>query len=193
MSTAPSRRRNERGSVLLEFALCAIFMITLIFGIIEFGLGWQDRLTVQTASRAGVRVGSNLTTNSQADYNILQTVRSAINDVGLSNVDAVVIYKSTTADGLVPAACVAPTVKSVALTCNAYSGAQLQTMTSADFGCGVGDLDLSWCPTTRQNLQAVGPDYLGVWIRMTHHNITGMFGTNYKITDSSVMRLEPLT
>ncbi|HVT77518.1 MAG TPA: TadE family protein, partial [Acidimicrobiales bacterium] len=184
-----AHRRPERGAVLVEFALSLVLLITLLFGIVEFGLAWQDRLTLQTATRAGVRVGSNLTTNSQADYNILQAVKSAINDVGLGNVDAVVIYKSTTADGSVPSTCVSPSVHSVVATCNAYTGAQLASIVSSQFGCGVGALDLSWCPTVRQNLQSVGPDYLGVWIRVTHHNLTSLFGSSFKMTDSAVMRL----
>lgn len=191
--TKRPRRRSERGLVLVEFALAALVMLTLLFGAVEFGLGWQDRLTVQTAARAGVRVGSNLTTNSQADYNILLAVKSAISDVGLANVDNVVIYKSSTADGAVPSVCVTPVVISVAATCNAYTGAQLTSLAPGQFGCGIGSLDLLWCPTARQNLQALGLDYIGVWIRMTHQNLTGFFGKTIKITDSAVMRLEPLT
>ncbi len=188
-----SRHRGERGAALVEFALVSLLLVTFAFGIIEFGLGWQDRLTVQTAARAGVRVGSSLTTNSLADYNILAAVNSSLHDVGASNIEYVVIYKSTTSDGAVPALCSGTIPISVVATCNVYTGAQLASLSSSQFGCGLGSLDLSWCPTTRVNLLGTGPDYLGVWIRVKHNLVGKMYKNPVKITDSAVMRLEPLT
>lgn len=187
------RPRPERGSAIVEFALVSVLLIVFAFGIIEFGLAWQDRLTVQTAARAGVRVGSSLTTNSLADYNILAAVASSLHDVGAANVEYVVIYKSTTSDGKPPALCSGTIPISVAATCNVYTGAQLAALNSSQFGCGIGDLDILWCPTTRINLLASGPDYLGVWIRVKHNMVGHVYSNPVKITDSAVMRLEPLT
>jgi hypothetical protein len=39
--------------------------------------------------------------------------------------------------------------------------------------------------------QAVGPDYIGVWVKTTHGFVTKLFGTSRSITDNVVMRIEP--
>jgi hypothetical protein len=59
------------------------------------------------------------------------------------------------------------------------------------FGCGAGSLDSVWCPTTRQDSQAIGPDYIGVWVKTVHGFVTKLFGTSRAITDGVVMRIEP--
>lgn len=188
-----TRSHRERGAALVEFTIVSMLLVIFGFGIIEFGLGWQDRLTVQTAARAGVRVGSSLTTNSLADYNILAAVNSSLHDVGASNIEYVVVYKSTTTDGKVPTLCSGTVPISVATVCNVYTGAQMAALNSSQFGCGLGDLDLAWCPTTRINLLASGPDYLGVWIKVKHTMVGKLYSNPVRITDSAVMRLEPLT
>lgn len=187
-------RRSDRGVVLVEFAFIATFLALLAFGVTEIGSAWQSRMTVQAASRSGARVASSLTTNAAADYNTLLAVKSALADIGLTNVEHVVIYKSVVAGGAVPTACTTPSVVSVSGSCNAYTGAQIIAMTAGQFGCGVGKLDNAWCPTTRQNLLAFGTDYLGVWIRVKQPNLAKVLGNGVqRISDSSVMRLEPLT
>ena len=194
-----NRRRPERGAILVEFALVATFLCLLAFGVTEIGSAWQDRLNVQTASRAGARVASGLTTDASADYETLLAVRSALQDIGPSNIQYVVVYRSATADGAVPVGCVSATgvvasSNTATAKCNAYTGAQVLAMTASQFGCGTGKLDNTWCPTTRQNLLSVGTDYLGVWIRVKRTNTTKVLGSGVtSITDSSVMRLEPLT
>jgi hypothetical protein len=197
VTAGPARRATgDRGSVLAEFALLLPFLALMAFGVLEFGLAWQDKMTVQTAGRAAVRVGSSAGTNADADKSLLLGLGSAISDVGLDNVDWVMVYKSSTADGAAPATCTTPTPHSVSGSCNAYTGAQLKHVVAGSapgswFGCGVGSLDLSWCPASRQTTQAVGTDYLGVWVRARHPMRTGFFGSEVTLRDQAVMRLEP--
>ena len=47
--------RNKRGAVLVEFAIVVILLMTLVFGIIEFGLLIKDYLTLSHAAREGAR------------------------------------------------------------------------------------------------------------------------------------------
>lgn len=180
----------------MEFAFLLPFLALMAFGVVEFGLAWQDRLTVQTGTRAGARVGSAAGDRADADKSLLLGLGSAISDVGLDNVDWVLVYKSTSTDGAVPSACTVPTPHSVSGACNAYSGSQLRqivagTAPASWFGCGGGSLDLLWCPTNRQTVHAVGTDYLGVWVSARHPMLTGFFGSVITITDRAVMRLEP--
>jgi Flp pilus assembly protein TadG len=47
--------RNQRGAALVEFAIVALLLFTLLFGIIEFGLIIKDYLTLSQAAREGAR------------------------------------------------------------------------------------------------------------------------------------------
>jgi Flp pilus assembly protein TadG len=51
------RRRSERGAVAVEFALIAPVLFLLIFGIIDFGFGFQAWDGSAAAAREGARVG----------------------------------------------------------------------------------------------------------------------------------------
>jgi hypothetical protein len=196
VAVAPVVPRTERGSALVEFACVLPLLALLAFGIIEFGMAWQSKLTVQTGARAGARVGSTEGKLSTADQQLLLGAGSVLDDLGWSNVDWVVVFKSTTVDGAVPAPCLTPSPHSVSGVCNAYSGAQLQQVVAGTsppswFGCAAGALDLSWCPASRQSIQALGGDYLGVWVKAHQPLTTGIFGTTLTLTDAAVMRLEP--
>ena len=46
---------NKRGAALVEFAIVAMLLFTLLFGIIEFGLLIKDYLTLNQAAREGAR------------------------------------------------------------------------------------------------------------------------------------------
>ena len=83
----------------MELAICATLLIVIAFGIIEFGNAWNRKLEVETAARAGARVGSSLGNDRTADKGLLQATISVLGDFGLTNVNYVVVYKSTTADG----------------------------------------------------------------------------------------------
>jgi hypothetical protein len=190
------RGRGDRGSALVEMAFVLPLLAMLTFGIIEFGLAWGSKLTVQTAVRAGVRVGSADGALATADKSMLLAVGAVLYDMGLGNVDRVLIFKSVTTDGAVPTACLTPTPHSVVGSCNLYTGAQLAQVVAGTapiswFGCGVGSLDLSWCPTSRQSIQALGNDYLGVQVVARHQMVTGFFGSVRTLNDYGVMRLEP--
>jgi Flp pilus assembly protein TadG len=189
------RFKGSAGSTLVEFALVLPFLALMAFGVVEFGMALQDKTTVQGAARAGVRVGSAAGATADADKNLLLGVGAALQDVGLTNVDWIVVYKSGTVDGAVPAACTNPT-HSVSASCNAYTGAQLQQLVAGTapaswFGCGVTALDRFWCPTSRQTIQSDGTDYLGVSVQARHPMFTGFFGSTLTISDYGVMRLEP--
>lgn len=186
---------RERGSTLVEFALVLPFLALMASGVIEFGLAIQDRMTVQAAARTGVRVGSAAGATVDADKNVLLGVGAALGNVGLDNVEWVLVYKSFTADGAVPASCANPP-QAASAACNLYTGAQLSqivagTAPSTWFGCGGTALDRFWCPTARQTIQANGTDFLGVWVQAKHPMMTGFFGTTLTIRSQGVMRLEP--
>jgi hypothetical protein len=189
-----ARGTREDGAALVELAILLPLLMALAFGIIEFGNAWGNKLKVETAARSGARVGSSLGADRMADYNILQNVKAAVTDIGVSNVTYVSVYKVTDPNGAVPAGCSGTNPSSQTGLCNVYTGAQLGSLTSSDFSgatCAANAPDHWWCPTTRQNVQHLGTDYVGVLIRANTNSITGFFGRLIGMQSSAVMRIEP--
>ena len=59
----PGRRsRGDAGQSLVEFALIVPILLILVFAMLEFGLAFNDKLTLGNATREGARVGSALVT-----------------------------------------------------------------------------------------------------------------------------------
>lgn len=52
------RRRRERGSALVEFALCLPFLLVIIAGIVDFGLAFQRYEVLTNAAREGARLAT---------------------------------------------------------------------------------------------------------------------------------------
>jgi Flp pilus assembly protein TadG len=189
------RARDERGLALLETAIVVPFLMLLAMGIWEFSNGWQSNLAVQTAVRAGARTGSGLGNDRAADYAVLQAVKAGLTDFATADINRVVVYKASATDGAPTAAC--KTGTSQAGVCNVYSGAQLNSLTLADFtgdatlGCTGSSPDKSWCPTGRSVSQSA-PDYVGVYVKVLSRYQSGFFpGTGITVEKNMVMRIEP--
>jgi hypothetical protein len=181
--------------VLVEMVVVLPLVVLLTMGAIEFGAAWNNKLKVETAARAGARVGSNLGNTRLADWGLLQGVRSAIADLGVENVAYVVIYKASAPDGAVPSTCRTSPPSPQSGLCNVYTGAQLESLTEADFAgtttCASSAPDRYWCPLQRAVVQHQGADYLGVWILARSPTITDLFGSPLPLQARAVMRLEP--
>ncbi len=52
------RRRKQRGAALVEFALIAPFLITLLFGVIEFSWVFSQVLDMRHGAREGARLAA---------------------------------------------------------------------------------------------------------------------------------------
>lgn len=58
MSLIGTALQRSRGAALVEFAIVSMLLLTLLFGIIEFGLMMKDYLTVNQAAREGARAAA---------------------------------------------------------------------------------------------------------------------------------------
>ncbi len=182
---------------MVELAICATLLIVIAFGIVEFGNAWNRKLEVETSARAGARVGSSLGNDRTADQGLLQATVSVLNDFGLSNVNYVVVFKSTTADGTRQGTCAnSPPVASAGL-CNVYTGTQLQNLPRARLHDCV---HRQHRPGGRQELVSDRPsdtcsrsaaDYLGVYVQANYVTATGLFKSPFYLSSRAVMRLEP--
>lgn len=193
------RARGENGAVLVEVVLILPLLMLISLAVFDLGLGWKASMTVTNAARAGARVASNLGVSATADKSALASIAASLGTVPVSEIDVIVIYRATTADGDVPANCLTGSTRatggSSASQCNVYTGAEaIAASTSTTFtgNCG-SSRDRFWCPSTRGNSQAAstGPDYLGVYVRINHTTKTKAFGSTMVVKDRAVMRIEP--
>lgn len=60
-----SRRRDLRGAAALEFALVVVPLVSLLMGIVTFGLGYSNYVALNNAVREGARMGAS-TANTPA-------------------------------------------------------------------------------------------------------------------------------
>ena len=188
-------RARERGSVLVEMALLVTLLITLVLGVFEIGMAWSDHQDVTQASRSGARVGSQLGKAPQSDNQLLRAVQASLQDQA-STVTKIVVYEAD-ANGDMPAACKTATAPySGAAHCNVYdasSFAQLATASKWGSGSTCGTLDSNWCSATARNNTQDGATYLGVYVEVERHYLTGLFGGGtHRMSESTVMRIEPV-
>jgi Flp pilus assembly pilin Flp len=90
-------RRNEEGAALVEFAIVSVLLFTLLFGIVEFGLAFRDRLTMANASQSAARVLAALGNEDDSDFQALSSLATTLETLPNSGVDVVKyvdIYKA---------------------------------------------------------------------------------------------------
>lgn len=183
--------RSQRGAVLVEAAIATPIFFMLVLGVTEVGLAMKDNLTLAHSVRSGSRVASAAGNDRYSDYGVIQAIARESTAMKRSEIVRIVIYRSNAAAADPTASCRAGTSSSV---CNVYTPADFNRP-KAQWGCrtDIGNPpDLAFCPTTRKvSITGTGPDYVGVWMQVEHHWITGMFGSTKTLTDKSVIRLEP--
>lgn len=193
-----TRRHDEGGAVLIEFALVAMFLVVLMMGAYDYGQGWRAGLAVNEATRTGARVGSAMGRDRLADYYILSGAKAALDSSGrLGSVERVVIFRATSANGRVPDACKSATTIGTGTHCNVMTGDEFRgAFTESNFhattGCFIGPATRQrWCPNARSQVQA-SADYVGIWITYTHDHHFGFLSESSTVARQTVMRLEPL-
>lgn len=193
-----AKAEGSRAAVMVEFVLIAPVFAVIMAGVLELGLAFRDTMTVSNALRSGVRVGSNAGRERLADYTILKSIEAAMAEIPTARIQKVIVYKASTSSAAPPSACLSipvPTTSSPAGVdgvCNVYGPTSL-ALTDASFsGSCTGAPDQRWCPTSRQSTQALGADYLGIYMEVRYTYITKMFpGSGITIRDRAIMRLEP--
>jgi hypothetical protein len=179
---------KQRGAALVEMAIVIPLLMMIVFGIVNYGLLFKDNLTIQSAARSGARVGAQQASNASADWQIVRTVEAAVAKLGNKETLQVIVFKADDANGDVPEACVTGGT-GIPGVCNVYGEADL-AMDEATFVAPANVAAHQWEPTTR-NATTAAADYLGVWIKVRHDDITGLFD-NQITTTKSVFRLAPV-
>ena len=194
----PSRLRcacGDKGATLIESAIVTPVLLLFIFGIFEFGFAFRNYLGVANSTRDAAREASVAANVLDADYRMMRAIERASAALPDEVIERIVIWEASGPSDDVPPICAEGT-PSHGL-CNVYSGSDL-TMPKVHFGCqeiALGDPvdspDRFWCPGDREVSVGSGLDYVGVYIRITHRYITGLFGDDIVVEDQMVLKVEP--
>lgn len=84
------RKLNERGAVAAEFALLLPVLLTILFGIIEFGMIMYGREVVTNASREGARAGIVQRIPSVTAGEITTVATNYLTGTGINQADVVI-------------------------------------------------------------------------------------------------------
>jgi len=97
MLSARSKRDKQSGAVLVELAIALPLLLLLMFGIFEFGLAFQTRLTVSNGTQSAGRVAAALGNAEDADIATLQAIEQSLGllaDSGAGVIKHVQIWRS---------------------------------------------------------------------------------------------------
>ena len=190
---------DERGASLIEFTIVASLLFTLLFGIVEFGLAFRDRLTVSNATQGAVRVGSALGSADESDFQVLLSLEQSLSTLpnsGLGVVKFVDIYQANASGN--------PVSGCPGTNCNRYlysPGAPLCDWTPCpDVGNG-GSYGGTWLPSGRDDALP-NLAVMGVTVTFAHNWVTGGIVPLPNVQcdgtpgagcweDTGIMRLEP--
>ncbi len=200
---------GDGGSLTIELAFVAPFMVILLLGIFEFGTVYRNQNLLANALRGAARVESQQPNVVNADELALATFAAGTSALTNMTLQRVVIY-SADSTGQVPSACKTAIitgsppygVSSGSTRCNVYNPTQLATITSnpvgalANFGCGgltTGTTwDSKWCPAARNTTLVEPMPRVGVYAVYTYKDVTNLFPTStMTISDYSVFSLQP--
>lgn len=78
--------KKERGQAMVEFALVLPVFMLLIFGIVDFGMGFHTWITVTNSAREGARLGAVRGTQAQ----IVQRVQDTADTLDAANMTVTV-------------------------------------------------------------------------------------------------------
>ena len=185
----------QRGAGLVELALVALILVTMVGATFDYGRAWRGGVAATEGVRTAARIGSNGGKDRAADFNSLSGMKSALTASGLiDGVERVVVFRTDDPDGEIPTVCKTGTSS----VCQIIPGNAFRTSWETDSvtaatqtnGCLNIATSRNWCPTTRITTQATS-EYYGVWIQVRHEYIFPIIGDDVTIERTAVMRLEP--
>jgi hypothetical protein len=175
----------------VEAAMLTPLIFTLLFGMLEFGWSIHSKLSISNMALSGARTATTQGNDPLTDYNVLKAVARASGGMPRSEIQYIVVYRASGPTDKVPSTCAAGT--SVSGTgvgaCNVYTASSMNLPMSSFGGTGTA-VDRYWAPTGRHVKATDPPDYVGVYIKVFHSNITKLFGSGYTFTDDTILRVE---
>jgi Flp pilus assembly protein TadG len=173
------RRHDQSGAVMVELAFALTLLLTLTFGLIEFGLAMRNALTVASATRSGVRTASSEPRQSTYATDAASAVATALSSLPANAPEELWVYKAN-ASGMPDSGNFTSCTACYKYTWN--SSTRSWTAVSGN----------SWASSSQVACGGANSDAVGVYVRITHRYVTKLFGSTKTLTDRTVMRLEPV-
>jgi len=172
---------RDNGVVAVETAIVSMFLIVLLFGIVESAFLLKDWITVSAAARAGARMGASQPRMPNFADDSASQVTNAIAGLNPANLQAVWVYKATYATGMP----------------DSGSFARCSVCVKYQWDAALKKLQVSsnnWDPAS-ENACAGDPGRgaLGVYVKYRHTSPLGYFFNNATVSESTVMWIEPLS
>lgn len=79
--------REERGQAMVEFAVILPIFVVLVFGIIQFGIVFNNYVTLTDATRAGARAGAVARNDADPVGTATSAVQTSATDLNQSNLN----------------------------------------------------------------------------------------------------------
>ena len=83
-------KRNEQGQTMVEFTLVLPVLMVVLFGIIQFGLTFNNYVALTDAVRAGARTAAVSRMSATPTTDTVNRVKTASGDLDASKVDVTV-------------------------------------------------------------------------------------------------------
>jgi hypothetical protein len=178
------RRRatsGQDGQGLVEFALVMPIFFLLLMGLIEYGVLYNNILTVQFASREGVSAAAEAGAVDGADCSVLKAVEAGLQTpVNRASINAVEVFQADANGDAIPGR-VNRYVRTGTLDCPGTQ-AEPYTLVGSE---GYPQVD-------RHDSLVDGLDLVGVHIDFTYHGITPLgSGRTWTVSDGATLRMEP--
>jgi hypothetical protein len=169
---------------MIEAAIVMPLLITLVMGIIDFGMVFSDMQTVGSASRQGARSGVAYSRQSGYDQQVTAAVAAALQARTTGTPLELWIYAADTSVGDEDAPIGFPNFEDCVTKCIKYTW-------SGSAGQPAGGSGWAWNTMRTGCLGSDDFDVMGVRVKVRHDLVTGLFGDDITLTDKTVMRLEP--
>ncbi len=195
-------RRDDSGAAAVEFALIAVLLLTLVFGIIEFSLVMRDSLSISSAVRTAARVASaeagagackpSTPTCPVPLPNLAQDAANAVQRTGTAMpkdaIDELWVFRAnaaglpTGATSIETASCTTDCIKFRWVDANDRFTYVSGSWTSSTIAACVG--------TNADGTSKA--DGVGIYIKATHKFLMPLFGSSLTLRDRAAMQFEPL-
>ena len=183
-------RRREEGAALVEMAFVLPVLFLLIFGAVEFGMVFKERLTIASAASSAGRTGATMGTREEADIRILEALEAGLYDqVESSVIVTVEVFRAHPVTG----------VKTSDVNSYDYKPADpvCRWTPCPDPSVGGWGYGGTWTPDTRDTSLDPGGgglDVLGVEVTYHHTPITNLLTyLDRDFSERALVRLEPDT
>jgi len=209
-----ARRHTSRGQALVEFSLVIPIFLVVMMGILEFGFLFNGILSINFATRDAALIAAEAGNGVGADCVILEKIEQDVSaPANPANISQVQIYRTddngqaidtsgnvTTFGSATQAVDTYTRTPSTPMTCTFADGTQLTvpyTEGTANYP------DVSRCPDIQGTTEGCpaghpGLDTIGVQVtysdtwRTPLHNLIGLLGNGWSVTQSNQMRMEPV-